>query len=178
LPGNRWVLNDPVDEYRELDLSEALERWAQKLVHYAFKQVESWSPNDPPPWEEIFGVPPDLSAPASDALVEHQDSGAEPFTEAAPASAERPPADAKKDEAGPAISVEGRALAEALRRVKAGEPLKIQAIARAVGCDRSYLYQCKTFMDFVNLQRSEAKEFPRGTKDAETRHLEAWDNDE
>jgi len=72
-------------------------------------------------------------------------------------------------------SIENRALAMALRMIQSGEKLSITAIAKSLGCQRTYLYTFDTFKAFINAHRKERKALPRGRKDRKTGDLEAWD---
>lgn len=71
-------------------------------------------------------------------------------------------------------TVENRALAMALRMIQTGEKLSIATIAKSLGCQRTYLYRCPRFQDFIKAYKNGPESLPRGRKDRKTGTLEAW----
>jgi hypothetical protein len=101
-------------------------------------------------------------------------------------------ADDEDDEAKPASDVNGRnkprdeppkmkmsAVARAsgvlYEWAKAGRKLTITGIAREAGCDRTHLYRSQEFRDLLMTYRGARP--PKGSKNAKTGELEAWDED-
>ena len=73
-------------------------------------------------------------------------------------------------------TIENRALAMALHMVKSSEKLSITKIAKALGCQRTFLYRCPEFQAFIKSHNNGPQWLPRGRKDRQNRDLDAWDN--
>jgi hypothetical protein len=66
------------------------------------------------------------------------------------------------------------ALSVALGMVKSGEKLSISKIAQQAGCNRTYLYSSKEFMNAINEWKKLYAELPAGDK-SEDGSIEAYD---
>jgi hypothetical protein len=76
------------------------------------------------------------------------------------------------------FSAENRAMAVALERIKDGRSIAVSQIAKDAGCSPSYLYRCKRFIVFMESVGVDRASLTRGSKDRDTRALEAWDADD